>query len=80
MQEIWKPVEEVDGRLEVSNFGNVRSVDCVITVHDHARTYQKPVKGRTRKLNRNAQTGYMQVAFAGKKHSVHRLVAGAFIP
>lgn len=80
MQEIWKPVEEVDGQLEVSSLGNVRSIDRVITVHDHARTYQKPVRGRTRKLNRNVQTGYMQVAFAGRTYSVHRLVANAFIP
>jgi hypothetical protein len=75
-EEIWKPVVGYEGLYEVSNLGNVRSVDKV------DRQGQKK-HGRVRKLLLN-QVGYLYVGISveNKKANltVHRLVARAFIP
>lgn len=74
--EVWKDVPDYEGYYQVSNKGNVRSVDRVKC--DGIR-----MKGITRKQHADS-CGYMLVALSkdGKqKHlSVHRLVALAFIP
>lgn len=79
MKEEWKPVKGFEGLYEVSNLGQVRSLDRL----------RKNVKGMA-KINGRIITGnhgekhYYQVALHkdGKKKymSVHRLVAEAFIP
>ena len=79
MKEEWKPVKGFEGLYEVSNLGQVRSLDRL----------RKNVKGMA-KINGRIITGnhggkhYYQVALRkdGKKKymSVHRLVAEAFIP
>lgn len=70
-REIWKTVI-IDGvehpRYKVSSFGRVKSMD-----------YNHTKKEKLLKLFFNKQ-GYLRVAFAKKKCSVHRLVAEAFIP
>lgn len=72
MEEIWKPVVGYEGYYEVSNLGNVRSLN-----------YNKT--GKTATLRQGKLTnGRLQVVlcFNGKQtHKlVHRLVAEAFIP
>lgn len=72
--EIWKDIDGYNGYYQVSNYGNVRSVDRFDGVHDRKGTIIIPsVK----------QNGYLQVGL--RKHNtrkwfgVHRLVATHFI-
>ena len=72
--EIWKDINGYEGYYQISNKGNVRSVDRFDGVHDRTGTVIKP------NLKSN---GYLQVGL--RKHSqrkyigVHRLVAIHFI-
>ena len=75
--EIWKAHPEYVG-IEVSTFGNVRTLDRVVS--SVRRTYLK--KGRFLKQSENAD-GYLRVSIevGGKRimRSAHRLVAQTFI-
>ena len=75
--EIWKAHPEYTG-IEVSTFGNVRTLDRVVS--SVRRTYLK--KGRFLKQFENAD-GYLRVSIevGGKRimRSAHRLVAQTFI-
>lgn len=80
VQEIWKKAKGFEDYLEVSNLGNVRSVDRVINVDDHGRLYKKHIRGKNKTANINVQTGYLQIGvYHGKHVTVHRLVAETFI-
>lgn len=80
MEEIWKDIPDTGGHYQISNFGNVRSVDRDIpysdgTIHHH--------KGRTLKPGEN-HCGYYLVhyyTFDGKPKTmtIHRLVALLFV-
>ena len=78
--EIWKPVIGFEGSYEVSQLGNVRSID-------RKRTYKDGrvacFKGKALKPVLNGD-GYLQVqlnmAQKTKTMRVHRMVAEAFIP
>lgn len=81
-EEIWKPIPEYEGIYEVSNFGNVRSVDryldCKIkNVNKHLW------KGRIISQQKR-KDGRLTVALYShskrKRMLVHRVVADAFIP
>lgn len=80
LKEVWKDISEYVGYYQVSNFGNVRSVDRVIT-DCNGKTYFK--HGKNMKFGNNG-VGYMFVALCKfgkyKLVTVHRLVATAFIP
>ena len=66
--EIWKPIKGYEGLYEVSNLGRVKSVARNMI----RKTYIKKDKGyEIIMLCKNGR---------GKNHSVHRLVAEAFIP
>lgn len=72
MEEIWKDIEGYEGLYQVSNFGNVKSLNWKNT-------------GKARNLwLKPHNKGYSQVELIknGKRHCcvVHRLVAIAFIP
>ena len=72
MTEIWKPIKGYEGRYEVSNLGNVRSLN-----------WRK--SGLAKKLTPAIDRyGYLQVCLSknGKQFNgkVHRLVADAFLP
>lgn len=64
MAEVWKPVAGYEGLYEVSNLGHVRSL----------YRYKKQLKPTASKA------GYLLVDLKGKKFSVHRLIAIAFLP
>ena len=79
MKEIWKDVVGYEGLYQVSNLGNVKSVDRVII----RSSTPQPIKGRI--VHQGIQnTGYKIVTLWNKKERkvflVHRLVADAFIP
>lgn len=78
-EEIWKPVAGYEGYYEVSNKGNVMSLDRIVT-GKAGGIYVK--KGRMLKFGNSK--GYKTVAMHKDKHIdykfVHKLVAEAFIP
>lgn len=78
MQEIFKVIEGYEDLYEVSNLGNVRSIDRWV----NDKGGKKFIKGRVLKQRNNK--GYLFVVLSKdgkvKKYSVHRLVAEAFIP
>lgn len=84
MQEIWKPIKNLEGLYEVSNFGNVRSVDRVIEQENSHGTgiMKRKLKGEMIHPFDNGH-GYLVVNLPNgckrKNHYVHRLVADAFL-
>lgn len=82
MSEIWKDIKGYEGFYQVSNLGNVRSVDRVVK---HPRYGERKEKGRLlkpRKVSKNGRYLTVLLCKNGKQvnHRVHRLVAEAFIP
>lgn len=79
-EEIWLPVEGYEGYYEISNLGNVRSLNLLVNCK--AGSLRKRY-GRLLKTKENGM-GYAVVSLAkyglSKKVSVHRLVAHTFIP
>lgn len=79
MEEIWKDIEEYKGYYQVSNLGNVRSLDRIIKGN-----VGQPKKQKGAIVNQRIRGLYMAVVLCKgnrrKDFSVHRLVAEAFIP
>ena len=81
---MWKSIEGYEGFYEISDTGEVRSLDRILKRKDN-----KPytAKGQTMKI-KNFKSGYEYVTLASttinkgknKKFLIHRLVAMAFIP
>lgn len=81
MEEIWKDIENYEGLYQVSTIGRVRSVSRWVC-DSIGRSYYK--KGKILSARISSQTGYPTLNLMKdgvvKTHSVHRLVAEAFIP
>jgi len=79
MLQKWKSINGYEGLYEVSNFGEIRSLDRQVM---HKHTGCRKIKGRIKKLMID-RDGYPVVKLSknGKKchFGVHRLVATAFI-
>lgn len=79
MQEIWKDILGYEGYYQVSNNGNVKSLERIV----YKTGYSKRLKERKLKLIK-ANDGYMGLilSYNGIKtrKTAHRLVAIAFIP
>lgn len=80
-KEIWKEVKDYEGLYEVSNYGNVRSVDRYITRNGDST----PILFKGKLLKKHLYYGYQYVHLSKKGSQlkamrVHRLVAIAFIP
>jgi hypothetical protein len=79
MDEIWKPIPNFDGLYEVSNLGNVRSLDKFV---NHINGNKALRKGRLLKQDLS-NAGYLRVTLSNNRKlfsfSVHRLVAIAFL-
>ena len=80
MSEIWKSIQGYECLYEVSNLGNVKSLDRVIKSKHNGTTVKK---GRLLTPFYEEKKGYYQVALSKdgkeKKHRIHRLVALAFL-
>jgi hypothetical protein len=80
MIEIWHPCAGYETHYEVSNLGNVRSVERMV-LHEEGGLKRNPSKVLKHGKGKN---GYLTVCFSvdaiKSNHSVHRLVARAFIP
>jgi hypothetical protein len=81
--EHWKDVVGYEGYYQVSNHGNVRSVDRIIYVNRGSCSYQTEMKGH-QLIIAICKHGYQYVTFSkegkSKKFKVHRLIAIHFIP
>ena len=84
MEEVWKDIIGYEGYYQISNFGNVRSVDRIV-VYSDGRTYQ--YKGKIIKQNIDSTGRYWVVKLNNnnlkprqKTFLTHVLVAKAFIP
>lgn len=79
MNEIWKPIAGYEGYYEVSNLGNVRSVNRII-ISSNGNSFNYKSKLLKSAKNRD---GYLQVALSKNSitntYFVHRLIAIAFI-
>lgn len=71
--EEWRPIKGYEGLYEVSNLGNVRSLDRYIETEKGKRF----IKGKMRK-SFISHAGYRMLSLCSKKYLVHRLVADAF--
>ena len=76
---IWKPIKNYEGLYEVSDQGEVRSVNrTVVSKNGKHMKFKGSIKSQ--KISNN---GYLRVRLSKegkvKNHSVHRLVAEAFI-
>lgn len=79
-EEVWKDIEKYKGYYQISNKGNVRSLDRYVVANKHGG--MKLLKGRDMKLIVN-KAGYLVVNLRkeGKNDVcfVHRLVAECFL-
>lgn len=77
----WRPAVGYEGHYEVSNFGDVRSVDRVVSRAGTQGDVRKPGQGLRAQVTAK---GYLRVQLTkdgvSRNHMVHRLVALAFIP
>lgn len=89
MEEEWRPVREVDGLMEVSNLGRVRTIDRPLEVAERTRNGRSQGNFRRMQYGRVlspciGKHGYLDVAMMlngkRKKYRVHRLVAAEFVP
>lgn len=79
MKEIWKDIPGYEGFYQVSNMGNIKSLDRYIK---HQKGGNRLIRGRFMKQQAQ-KNGYLSVMLQRdskeKRISVHRLVALAFI-
>lgn len=80
MKEEWKSIDETNGFYEISNFGNVRTIDRYVRVCGNGKRLLKGQKYKPVVCS----NGYLelQANVYGKRHifMIHRLVAKYFIP
>lgn len=78
--ELWKDIKGYEGYYQVSNLGNVRSVDRTVKRKGNGTSFSK---GQIIKLQINKRTGYCKVNLCkegkSKTYEVHRLVAVEFL-
>ncbi len=76
--EIWKDIKDFEGYYQISNLGNVKSLDREMIVNGGIRKYYS--KSITQSIEKD---GYLTVTLwknsKSKSFRVHRLVAEAFI-
>jgi len=78
-EQTWKPIPGHEG-YEVSDHGQVRSLDRLEPYTWKGKTFTRPAKGRLLKQTVNPQNGYLYVHLGRQRIStVHRLVAAAFL-
>ena len=78
MQEIWKDIKDFEGFYQVSNLGNVRSLDRIV----RCNTGYANIKGKLLKPILHKK-GYYKVDLSkegkSKRYFIHRLVALTFL-
>lgn len=78
MEEIWKNIKDYEGIYQISNMGNIRSLDRVVKL---ANGNERHIKGKMLRIH--MVSGYLMVSLYknGKRSNilVHRLVASNFL-
>lgn len=74
--EIWKDIVGYEGLYQISNFGNVKSLDRTIVYGENKGQYHCR-KGQI--LKPSYSNEYQTVGLSGKTFTIHSLVANAFI-
>lgn len=87
MNEIWKPIKNFEGYYEISNLGNVLSIERVIEYEYktksgliNKRRFKQSKRLKTHINNVGYYTTDFQVNKIKQTVSIHRLIAEAFIP
>lgn len=75
MNEVWKPITGYEGKYEVSNLGNVKSLSRIIV---RKNGMKQTIAERILKPQIN-NTGHFRVQLEEKRYFVHRLVAKEFL-
>lgn len=82
IKEEWRDVPGYEGLYEVSNLGEIRSLDRMVTMKNGVTRITHGTVLTQGKYN--SKSNYRGVTLCAngvpKKHSVHRIVASAFIP
>ena len=77
--EIWKDVAGFEGFYQISNMGNVRSMERLVSFGKQKRTVPA-----IERIKRTDKRGYLTVTLSKenkiKNAKIHRLVAEAFVP
>lgn len=86
LEEVWKDIKDYEGYYQVSNLGNIKSLDRYV---DHYCRFNGKItpmlrKGRPRKIG-SSPNGYSVICLRKlgnhpSHRSVHRVVCEAFIP
>ena len=84
MEELWKPIKGFENLYEISNFGNVRSLERTCDWKLNGKTYKRHKKAQLLKLNLDSYGYYFVRLFnesnpKGIQVKVHRLVASHFV-
>lgn len=77
-KEIWKDIEGYEGLYQVSNQGNVRSLDRIVNAPNGVRTSKGKVLTQYKCGNYSKVT--LSKSSKYKTYDVHHIVAKAFIP
>lgn len=81
--EVWKDIEGFEGVYQVSNFGNIRSLDRMVEYHRNGKIHKRKYPGKQMKLKTTRAHNYYFVGLS-KGHQeyewslVHKLVLTAF--
>jgi vacuolar-type H+-ATPase subunit I/STV1 len=81
--EIWKPIPQYEGYYEVSNLGNVKSIEKIVEFNHWITNKRHKKLNKEKILKPNNVKGYLCVGLyknnMGKYFRVNRLVALAFL-
>lgn len=78
-QENWIDIKGYEGLYQISDYGQIRSLDRIIQDTGKFSNRVKTQKGKTLKFNLTP-LGYSRIQLKNKNIFIHRLVAQAFIP
>ena len=79
MSEEWRDIKGYEGQYQVSNLGNVRSLDRYV-LHMGNKMFCKGKNIKLTKSNKGYWVFHFSIQGKMKALNVHRLVAQAFIP
>ena len=83
MEEIWKDIDGYEGYYQISNLGNVKSLERTIENSGTYNGYYKVKERILRPRENKKRHGYYELSLKKdgieKRYKVHRLVASAFL-